>query len=189
MLQDKLPRRMVHALHQLVQAFEDGHPVAPSQRRRQECRHFDVFSTRETVGHGKGVVRNENRHLVLRSFLPQKVLEFPLGHAAKIGLNSRLCGVVLTYSGVCWRLPSCGLALAPASALQTCGLLQRGLPPGRPKRDPPRHRLRNLLILLARLLAFGCLILAFADPMLTPESKAGKRAATPCPSTSTPAPP
>ena len=37
-----------------------------------------------------------------------------------------------------------------------------------------RHRLRNLLILLARLLAFGCLILAFADPMLTPKSKAGE---------------
>ena len=31
----------------------------PSQRRRQECRHFDVFSTRETVRHRKGVVGNE----------------------------------------------------------------------------------------------------------------------------------
>ena len=42
------------------------------------------------------------------------------------------------------------------------------------KETRSRHRLRNLLILLARLLAFGCLILAFADPMLTPESKAGE---------------
>ena len=57
MLQDELPGRMVHAFHQFVQAFEDGHPVAPSQRRRQECRHFDVFTARETVGHRKGVVR------------------------------------------------------------------------------------------------------------------------------------
>ena len=43
------------------------------------------------------------------------------------------------------------------------------------KETRSRHRLRNLLILLARLLAFGCLILAFADPMLTPESKREKR--------------
>ena len=42
------------------------------------------------------------------------------------------------------------------------------------KETRSRHRLRNLLILLARLLAFGCLILAFADPMLTPKSKAGE---------------
>ena len=40
------------------------------------------------------------------------------------------------------------------------------------KETRSRHRLRNLLILLARLLAFGCLILAFADPMLTPTSQA-----------------
>ena len=39
------------------------------------------------------------------------------------------------------------------------------------KETRSRHRLRNLLILLARLLAFGCLILAFADPMLTPTSQ------------------
>ena len=38
------------------------------------------------------------------------------------------------------------------------------------KETQSRHRLRNLLILLARLLAFSALILAFADPMLAPES-------------------
>ena len=37
------------------------------------------------------------------------------------------------------------------------------------KETQSRHRLRNLLILLARLLAFACLIVAFADPMLVPE--------------------
>ncbi len=42
------------------------------------------------------------------------------------------------------------------------------------KETRSRHRLRNLLILLARLLAFGCLILGFADPMLTPESNVGE---------------
>lgn len=41
------------------------------------------------------------------------------------------------------------------------------------KETKSRHRLRNLLILLARLLAFACLILAFADPILVPED-AGK---------------
>ena len=37
------------------------------------------------------------------------------------------------------------------------------------KETQSRHRLRNLLILLARLLAFAALILAFADPMRAPE--------------------
>ena len=38
------------------------------------------------------------------------------------------------------------------------------------KETQSRHRLRNLLILLARLLAFAALILAFADPMRAPEN-------------------
>ncbi len=40
------------------------------------------------------------------------------------------------------------------------------------KETQSRHRLRNLLILLARLLAFAALILAFADPMRAPENGA-----------------
>ena len=38
------------------------------------------------------------------------------------------------------------------------------------KETQSRHRLRNLLILLSRLLAFAALILAFADPLRAPES-------------------
>ena len=44
------------------------------------------------------------------------------------------------------------------------------------KETQSRHRLRNLLILLARLLAFAALILAFADPMRAPEGGANKAA-------------
>ena len=40
------------------------------------------------------------------------------------------------------------------------------------KETRSRHRLRNLLILLARLLAFALVIMAFADPMLAPEKAA-----------------
>ena len=29
----KAPWRMIHPLHQVVQAFQDGHPVAPCERR------------------------------------------------------------------------------------------------------------------------------------------------------------
>ena len=38
------------------------------------------------------------------------------------------------------------------------------------KETQSRHRLRNLLILLSRLLAFAAIILAFADPMLAPDN-------------------
>ncbi|HBS19393.1 MAG TPA: hypothetical protein DEA66_00990, partial [Flavobacteriales bacterium] len=44
------------------------------------------------------------------------------------------------------------------------------------KETQSRHRLRNLLILLARLLAFAALILAFADPMRAPEGGSNKAA-------------
>ena len=37
------------------------------------------------------------------------------------------------------------------------------------KETQSRHRLRNLLVLLARLITFAALILAFADPMWAPE--------------------
>ena len=44
------------------------------------------------------------------------------------------------------------------------------------KETQSRHRLRNLLILLARMLAFAALILAFADPMRAPEGGESKAA-------------
>ena len=44
------------------------------------------------------------------------------------------------------------------------------------KETQSRHRLRNLLILLSRLLAFSALILAFADPLRAPESGQGTTA-------------
>ena len=44
------------------------------------------------------------------------------------------------------------------------------------KETQSRHRLRNLLILLFRLLAFAAIILAFADPLRAPESGEGATA-------------
>ena len=44
------------------------------------------------------------------------------------------------------------------------------------KETQSRHRLRNLLILLCRLLAFAAIILAFADPLRAPESGEGTTA-------------
>jgi len=40
------------------------------------------------------------------------------------------------------------------------------------KETQSRHRLRNLLVLLSRVLAFACVVLAFADPLLVPEDAA-----------------
>lgn len=44
------------------------------------------------------------------------------------------------------------------------------------KETQSRHRLRNLLILLSRLLAFAAIVLAFADPLCAPESGEGTTA-------------
>ena len=44
------------------------------------------------------------------------------------------------------------------------------------KETQSRHRLRNLLILLSRLLAFAAIVLAFADPLRAPESGEGTTA-------------
>ena len=91
-LEHKLAWGVVHPLHQRVQAFQDGHAVAPRQRGGEKRRHLLVLPTGEAMGNGQRIVRNEIRHLVLLRLLQQKLLDVLGCHGAKIGLNSRCVG-------------------------------------------------------------------------------------------------
>ena len=89
---DKTPWRVIHALHQTLQAFQDGHPVSPRQGCREKRGHLDVSPIGETMWYGKGVLGDEIRHFIPLRLFEQKLLHFLGCHAAKIGLNSHCVG-------------------------------------------------------------------------------------------------
>jgi hypothetical protein len=74
MLQDKLIRRLIHELHQLLGFPDNGRAVAPRKNGREKTGDLDVLLPGIPMGYAYRVVDNKGWPVILRDFFVQKCL-------------------------------------------------------------------------------------------------------------------